>query len=214
MERRNPESSTELIVIGAESALRVRLGALFLPCAIRFVDYASAELTPGHSYLLSYPGAVQLPREKKRAVAFIGQGPDTSLSAAFEDGARDYLRQPWSDEEFRLRLERFLPMAELRLPGTDIVLRGVSLEGPRQDVTLSPVEARLLAELVRRNGTHLSRRSALCLLWPAAPEASRAVDMAITRIRRAIAQVDGSAHATQIRSVRGVGYIWGNTACG
>lgn len=136
----------------------------------------------------------------------------TDVVVGLELGADDYLRKPFEPAELVARVR-----AVLRRPSTDPdapVLRVGGLvvdlaafeanrDGTRLD--LSPMEFRLLAELVRSAGQVLTREVLLDRVWGYDYLGdSRLVDMAITRLRSKLG--DDPRRPRYITTLRGVGY--------
>jgi hypothetical protein len=207
MDLPNPDPDSVLHVIGADSALKGRIGALFLPFGVEYdpVDTLSRGATG--LFLLSYPGACDVPNHLLRGVDLIGCGPASFFDQAIAAGALDFLRTPWTEQEFLWRVSRLLPQRVCRIPGTSLVLSGQWLEGRAGRDRLSGPEACLLRELSRRQGQRLSRNLLRQVLWPHALTDGRAVDMAVSRLRAAFRKAEGMDSVVQIRSVRGIGYI-------
>ena len=133
------------------------------------------------------------------------------MVAGLEHGADDYVTKPFDtavlvarvravlrrsgDEAPRVRCCRDLVVDEVAFTATQ---RGTALE-------LTPIEMRLLSELVRRSGAALTREHLLEEVWGYGYLGdSRLVDMAVRRLRAKLGLAsDGTPYIT---TVRGVGY--------
>jgi hypothetical protein len=195
-----------LVVIGADSSLRVRIGAASFSFVLRFQNEVPRERRFDEASLVPFPEGATLIARFPRRYPVIGFGSISSMADAFAIGVADYLAEPWSLEEFQLRVERVLGEGPLILKGTEITLRGLVLTGPRGKVFLSAEQAAFLRRLIIAEGEGLSRGMLRRFLWPSLGEDSRAVDITASRLRRQIDRVCGGETCVQLRSVRGFGY--------
>ncbi len=205
-----------LVVIGADSSLRERLGAVSFSFELRYQCEIPRERRLAEAALLAFPAGAPLVARFPRRYPLIAFGPVACMADAFDRGVADYLAEPWGPEELRLRAERVLGAGPLVVEGTAIALRGLVLSGPGGSTILAPDQASLLRQLIAANGAVLSRGGLRRYLWPTLADRSRAVDIAISRLRRRLALVSGRDRLVQIRSVRGFGYsitvqnsLWG-----
>ncbi len=196
---------------GADSSLAERLGAFFLPFEVR-PRPADSRLDPLDSlFLLRFPDSGGESRPPPGGAPFIGFGEEPFLAAAFAAGARDYLREPWAEEELVVRTARALGVAFVR-DGTGaatrrrIELEGRFLSGDLGRSELGPDEARVLNILLAEAPGAVSRVALRRAVWPAVDCRSRVVDETISRLRRRIAEVSGREGGPQISSIRGFGY--------
>lgn len=136
----------------------------------------------------------------------------TDRVVGLEVGAWDYLTKPFEPRELLARIR-----ALLRRPGVEQTNGGFAFAGWRLDVEerrlrdpagrqvpLSEGEHALLAAFVQRPGRVLTRDALLDLARgvDAAPY-DRAIDIAVSRLRRKLGEADP---APLIETVRGVGY--------
>jgi DNA-binding response OmpR family regulator len=128
-------------------------------------------------------------------------------------GADDYVTKPFGKQELLARIEAMLRRAGPRddrpetyadgLVTVDFAQRSVAVRG--EDVSLTPLEFRLLAAFVRHPGQLLAHDQLLELVWGDPLAASRdQVKLYVGYLRRKLesAGADGAA----IETVRGFGY--------
>lgn len=141
-------------------------------------------------------------------------GETTDRIVGLECGAADYLAKPFEPRELLARIR-----AILRRPQATPTPRGrvLAFAGLRYDleaatltdaedavITLTAGEMRLLEAFLDRPGRLLSRATILDFTHDAAAEPfDRAVDLAVSRLRRKLQAASGEAC---IETVRGVGY--------
>jgi len=129
----------------------------------------------------------------------------------FELGADDYIVKPFSVRELILRVQAVLRRAPAAAAGEGGELVFGKLRVDRgahrawvdgEEVTLTPLEMRLLWTLWERRGRVQSRGTLLDDVWEASPENNtRTVDTHVKRLREKL----GAAGA-YVETVRGVGY--------
>jgi DNA-binding response OmpR family regulator len=129
--------------------------------------------------------------------------------AGLEVGADDYVAKPFSPRELIARVRAVLRRAANGKPVMDVLelgpvtvslpAREVRMEG--REVDLTPKEFDLLAYLVQRRGTVVSRDDLLERVWGFIyPGATRTVEVHVAQLRKKLGTPD------LIRTVRGVGY--------
>lgn len=129
----------------------------------------------------------------------------------FEVGADDYITKPFSARELMLRVDALLRRSKAEpVSATRRITAGpVELDrdahrafSDGEEVSLTPLEYRLLEVLLERRGRVQSRRQLLQTVWDTnAPIETRTVDMHVARLRTKL----GGA-GDFIETVRGVGY--------
>lgn len=138
---------------------------------------------------------------------FMGYGPEASMEEAFGRGARDYIRDPFSVQEFHVRSKRLLGIQGMyEIPGSPLKLIGNTLWGPRGSVELPPEEAKILKILWDSAPQRVSRAAIRRYLWPTVPDSSRVVDITISRLRKHLRGLQNEEGSLQIRSIRRFGY--------
>ena len=139
----------------------------------------------------------------------------------FELGADDYVVKPFSVRELMLRVQAVLRRARpVSLGGNagseDELIFGrlrVDRSAHRtwvdgEEITLTPLEMKLLWTLYQRRGRVQTRATLLDEVWEASPENNtRTVDTHIKRLREKL----GTA-GTYVETVRGIGYRFADSA--
>lgn len=143
----------------------------------------------------------------------------------FELGADDYVVKPFSVRELGLRIQAVLRRSRLSVPPppsdgapqpelvfgrlrVDRAAHRAWVDG--QEITLTPIEMKLLWTLYERRGRVQTRGSLLDDVWEASPENNtRTVDTHIKRLREKLGTAGG-----YVETVRGIGYRFADTADG
>ena len=138
--------------------------------------------------------------------------------SGFEAGADDYLVKPFHLQELLLRIHRMLerahwyetpkqPQRELAIGGFHVNLESLTGSGPRGELQLTALEAKLLEALASEPNRVLTRGELLMRVWGYSSDVeTRTVDNFIVRLRRYFeTEPDHPAHFV---SVRGRGYMY------
>ena len=186
---------------------------------------AVAALAPGHSYdlvvldlMLPSMSGFDVCREVRKTsgvpIVMLTARTDVSdVVAGLELGADDYVTKPFEPAELAARIRAVLrrsadepgPTGEMRC--RDIVVDETAFRAYRggEELTLTTMEFRLLAELVRHAGAVLTRDVLLDRVWGYDYLGdSRLVDMALKRLRQKLGDAPGGT--PYVSTVRGVGY--------
>lgn len=165
-------------------------------------------------------------REKSHlpVLMLTARGEETDRIVGLEIGADDYLPKPFNPRELAARLRAVLRRSTLPQASTppDKLRAGdVELEpGARiarqngQIVELTGAEYELLALLVRKAGTVVSREELVRkVLGRPLTAYDRSIDTLVSNLRRKLGhEASGAAGVGRIRAVRGSGYIYTLTA--
>ena len=167
---------------------------------------ADLDVLPAECFLALAPGH----RPDHPVIAY---GGIALMSAAFEAGCSDYLRDPWSLTELRARAERF---GHLRFTlGTryfELHRSTLSTTGGAE-LELGEAESCLLKLLVRNADEAVSRQAISLELWGQEKRGSRAIDVYVGHLRGKLESLDPEA-GKKLISCRGLGYRLVTTACG
>ena len=139
----------------------------------------------------------------------IGWGPAGMLRTAFLSGCEDYLKDPWTPEEFAMRALAALARAARRFefPWGTVFFEAKDLQTPAGLITLTLHESRILRALLRARGQPVPRTAlAYSSAGTPGPAGSRAVDVHIAAVRRKVRAVIPAA-GRFIVCVRGQGYM-------
>jgi DNA-binding response OmpR family regulator len=150
-------------------------------------------------------------------VMLTARSDDVDIVAGLEAGADDYLAKPVQPRVLEAKLKAVLRRVSPQSTGApgpacfgELVVDRASLvvtKGGRH-LDLTPMELRLLLELVRQPGLVLSRQQLLSAVWGQDYLGdSRLVDACVQRLRAKIEDVP--AEPALLRTVRGFGYRFG-----
>ncbi|MDP5359507.1 MAG: response regulator [Paracoccaceae bacterium] len=150
-------------------------------------------------------------------IMLTARGDPIDRIVGLETGVDDYLGKPFLPRELVARLNAILRRAGtssavmnaqvLHLGSIEINIAKMSVRKNGEDIKLSSREFALLAVLAQSAGHPLSRAQLIDRAFGREAEVTdRAIDVQITRLRRAIG--DRGDAPTIIKTVRGVGYIF------
>lgn len=135
--------------------------------------------------------------------------------AAFQAGAYDYMKKPFSLMVLKERVRRLLLTGSGGNPSASYVsgryefhFDTLDFRADGQPVILSASEARLLAVLVKNAGRVVSRSSLVEALWDCSSDAigENTLSVTVKRLRGKLAS--GTSGGDPIRTVYGLGYVW------
>ena len=139
----------------------------------------------------------------------IGWGPAGLLRTAFLSGCDDYLKDPWTPEEFAMRAMAALARVERRFdfPWGTVSFDAKDLRTPAGLISLTLHESRILRALLRARGQPVPR-DALAYSPAGIPGRieSRGVDVHVAALRRKV-RAKVAAAGRFIVCVRGQGYM-------
>ena len=117
------------------------------------------------------------------------------------DCFEDWIRVPALEIDLRARADNLMARCEQHL-GVLPTLEGGVLRVGDGWVSLSPLEARLTALLIKKMGAVVSREALARAGWPAGAGARNTLDVHLARLRRRLSPVGLSVH-----TVRSRGYL-------
>jgi hypothetical protein len=151
--------------------------------------------------LLIAPAAIVLARPKELyAAPLIAYGPDKLLDLCLGSGCADYMREPWTFDELLARAE-LRSLSALLLDTCGLRLRCGMLCGPQGRLRLSATASAGLA-LLAANRARAVPRAALSVVMGLTEPSSRALDMAMSRLRRAMRVCAGETAGSRLIALR------------
>jgi two-component system phosphate regulon response regulator PhoB len=150
-------------------------------------------------------------RTRHIPVLILAAGALVGASAGPDHDEADYILKPFAPDEFTSRLRSLLRSAAsatdanvLRFADIVMELDAHRVYRNQRSVHLGPVEYRILQQLLRNPRKVLSRDEILLVVkGQPLDAATRAVDVHVSRIRKALCE---NGEVDLIRTVRGVGY--------
>jgi two-component system phosphate regulon response regulator PhoB len=150
----------------------------------------------------SDPATAQVP-----IIILSGRADEADRVNGLEAGAEDYVTKPFSVRELLLRVKIALRRHDAEGPARTAGPLRIDMEAHRAyvdetELSLTPIEFRLLCTLAARPGRAQSRRALLAEVWGLGPNLeTRTVDTHVKRLREKL----GPA-AEWVETVRGIGY--------
>ena len=135
--------------------------------------------------------------------------------AAFQAGAYDYMKKPFSLMVLKERVRRLLLTGSGGNPSAAYVsgryafyFDTLDFRAEGEPVILSASEARLLSVLVKNAGRVVSRSSLIEALWDCSADAigENTLSVTVKRLRGKLSS--GKSDCDPIRTVYGLGYVW------
>ena len=135
------------------------------------------------------------------------------IVVGLESGADDYVTKPFEMPVLVARIRAALRRVNLADPAETLTLGGVHIDVSAhrvfletgKEISLTPIEFRMLVEMARHPGQVLTREILLDRVWGYSYLGdSRLVDVAVQRLRSKIEP--DAAVPTLVETVRGVGY--------
>jgi DNA-binding response OmpR family regulator len=155
--------------------------------------------------------AVRMVKSEVPILMLTAKGQTEDVVKGFELGADDYVVKPFALRELLARVRALLrrrSQGASRLAFGDcyvLDLEARILIGNAREVALTPKEFDLLASLLRQAGRAVSREKLIAEIWGRGLiVTNRSVDRCVKTLRAKLK----TSTATQLRSVRGVGYRW------
>jgi len=141
-------------------------------------------------------------------IPFIPYGSVEQLFPSFLWNAGDYLREPWTVGELKIRLKRIgkkSPDLPLEFKGFQLIPYTLSYK--KKTKNLKPTEYSLLQILFENKRKLVDRKSLQLFCSTRNENPSRATDVHISRIRKKISELtEENSKAIQILSIRNKGY--------
>lgn len=200
---------SRLIVVSSDTSIHERIarGADAFPVPLIFSKNIPTHPDPASIILISFPLDRASSLFRLSSHAFIGSGGLDWLSYAFESGALDYLRDPWTLHECVSRVGRFFLRGAFLLAGTTISIKQGRLYGPQGSVALTYRQERILRLLHRYEGHPVSRQTLAHQCGFKDCDQSRSFDVALSRLRLLLADLCDARTCINIKSIRGQGLV-------
>jgi len=143
-------------------------------------------------------------------IILTAKGEEVDRIVGLELGADDYVVKPFSPRELILRIKAVLKRGRIAESKKEIIkLMDLAVDLPRhkvtvnnREITLTPIEFRLLVTLIERQGRVQSRDTLLSDVWGIESDIyTRTVDTHVKRLREKLGRT-----GRFIETVRGLGY--------
>lgn len=141
-----------------------------------------------------------------RIIPILMYGSRALLAPAFLFGCADFLRDPWSPEEFWIRAERWTTRVRVRYPWGDLALQAGSLTGPQGAVHLERTERIIFRMLAQFRDEPVYRSDLRLAVCGDDRRDSRVVDVYISRLRTKVRRVIPPGVPDPILTVHRQGY--------
>jgi DNA-binding response OmpR family regulator len=185
--------SFHVIAAGIDDGIRFRLkeAALVDPRFILEESFSAADLSGWPEPVLvlatfrNFDGS-QLDRLRAHGIPVLVSGPGEMILPAFEEGAADFLREPWGVEELLARCGRIVSRFPVPVADGLLTITSGGVSGPGGSVELSAAEGRLLRLLCSVPGQLVSRMD--IALRIGLETGSRALDVHVCHLRKKLAK--------------------------
>lgn len=142
-------------------------------------------------------------------IMLTARGEEVDKIVGLELGADDYVVKPFSPRELILRIKAVLKRNKQEEPGNIIRMNNIVMDLSKHKVTannkeieLTPLEFKLLATLLKKQGHVYSRENLLNEVWSMDADVyTRTIDTHIKSLRKKLGQTGDS-----IETIRGLGY--------
>ncbi len=131
--------------------------------------------------------STQLNRLREQGIPVLVSGSGDTLLPSFEEGAADFLREPWGVEELLARCGRIVSRFPVPVADGLLTITSGGVSGPGGSVELSAAEGRLLRLLCSVPGQLVSRMD--IALRIGLETGSRALDVHVCHLRKKLAKV-------------------------
>jgi DNA-binding response OmpR family regulator len=164
---------------------------------------------------LSFLDALRARRSAVPVLILTARGSVEDRVKGLDRGADDYLRKPFAFSELVARIRALLRRGEslapavLRVGDVELDTRRFEVRHAGAPVTLTAKEFAILEYLLRHAGELVTRSMLLEHCWDESYEGlSNLVDVHVSRLRR---KLESAGAAAPLRSIRGAGYVFGET---
>jgi two-component system copper resistance phosphate regulon response regulator CusR len=165
---------------------------------------------------LSFLATLRARRSAVPVLILTARGSVEDRVKGLDHGADDYLRKPFAFSELVARIHALLRRGEslapsvLRVGDVELDTRRFEVRNAGTLVMLTAKEFAILEYLLRHAGELVTRSMLLEHCWDESYEGlSNLVDVHVSRLRR---KLESAGAAAPLRSIRGAGYVFGETA--
>jgi DNA-binding response OmpR family regulator len=164
---------------------------------------------------LSFLDALRARRSAVPVLILTARGSVEDRVKGLDRGADDYLRKPFAFSELVARIRALLRRGDslapavLRVGDVELDTRRFEVRRAGAPVTLTAKEFAILEYLLRHAGELVTRSMLLEHCWDESYEGlSNLVDVHVSRLRR---KLESTGAGAPLRSIRGAGYVFGET---